>query len=382
MDSTVEQPAAEREPDHITPADETLDDQLRQLDEERARLRELDAPAEPERRTVAGYPRFAPDAELVVDMHNGDEVWTGAEWNAYVESAERNQNMVTARLIECPPPVDTDLAPTPDVRHFANLADAHTVCGLERSTVRWTDDPATPVDCPACTAPLADEQLVEDDEDDDLVPAPGCGHPMPPGVDCCVSTHATPEPTPEPERRTVSLEVLTDELREHAVHLAVTDHARAELLAARVALVLRVNGHPVAVPDTEVPWTIGTPGEPVKALRGLLSEMISGANRLEREGGGKVDLLMPAPDVLAALDGRPDAQLLTAPVWVLAMDVTPGMLLAPEVDLEQQLVTARPSCTRPDCVYGSCAVIVVDGSEQHQSGYARIRVCIPAAVTA
>lgn len=52
-----------------------------------------------------GYPRFAPDAELVVDAHNGHEVWTGAEWNEYVESAERNLNIVTARLIECPPPV-------------------------------------------------------------------------------------------------------------------------------------------------------------------------------------------------------------------------------------------------------------------------------------
>ena len=51
------------------------------------------------------YPRFAPDAALIVDAHNGPEEWTGAEWNAYVESAERNRNMVTARLIQCPTPL-------------------------------------------------------------------------------------------------------------------------------------------------------------------------------------------------------------------------------------------------------------------------------------
>lgn len=55
------------------------------------------------------YPRFAPDAELVVDMHNGHEQWTGAEWNAYVEAAERGRNLVTARLVECPQPVTSEL---------------------------------------------------------------------------------------------------------------------------------------------------------------------------------------------------------------------------------------------------------------------------------
>jgi hypothetical protein len=52
---------------------------------------------------ATGYPRFDPGAELVVDAHNGHEVWTGAEWNEFVASAERNQNMVTVRIIECPP---------------------------------------------------------------------------------------------------------------------------------------------------------------------------------------------------------------------------------------------------------------------------------------
>lgn len=60
----------------------------------------------PDQPTAVRYPRFAPEAELIVDMHNGHERWTGAEWNAYVEAAERNRNIVTARLVECPPPVD------------------------------------------------------------------------------------------------------------------------------------------------------------------------------------------------------------------------------------------------------------------------------------
>jgi len=48
------------------------------------------------------YPRFEPDAVLIVDAHNGLEEWTGARWNEYVEGAERAQNMVTVELVECP----------------------------------------------------------------------------------------------------------------------------------------------------------------------------------------------------------------------------------------------------------------------------------------
>lgn len=52
--------------------------------------------------TQPRFPRFAGDAELIVNMHNGPELWTGSEWNEYVESAERSQTMVTAQLIRCP----------------------------------------------------------------------------------------------------------------------------------------------------------------------------------------------------------------------------------------------------------------------------------------
>jgi hypothetical protein len=185
---------------------------------------------------------------------------------------------------------------------------------------------------------------------------------------------------PQPERRTVGPEVMTDELRQLGTRQR--PDAREEMAAAKVGLVLRIGGRPVAVPDTDVPWAVNTPGEPVKALRGLLSEAISGKNRLEREEGVPVDLLMPTPDVLAALDGRPDAQLLTAPVHVLALDVTPGMLLAPDGDPWQQLVTATRSCTDPGCEVGaSCVVLTVNTGDEHRSGYARTRVRIPAAVT-
>jgi hypothetical protein len=219
----------------------------------------------------------------------------------------------------------------------------------------------------------------EDDEDDDLVPAPGCGHPASPSVDCCVSTRAQAEPV-EPERRTVGPEVMTDELRQLGTRLR--PDAREEMAAAKVALVLRIGGQPVAVPDTDVPWVAGTPGEPVKALRGLLTEAIQGKNRLEREEGVPVELLMPTPDVLAALDGRPDAQLLTAPVHVLALDVDPGMYLLVGSAPRQQLVTATGPCTRPGCDEGaSCVVLTVDGAEQHHGGYARTRVRIPVSVT-
>lgn len=49
------------------------------------------------------FPRFAAEAALVVNAHNGHERWTGAEWNEYVTGAERLGQMVTARLVECPP---------------------------------------------------------------------------------------------------------------------------------------------------------------------------------------------------------------------------------------------------------------------------------------
>lgn len=48
----------------------------------------------------AGLPRFSPAPALIVDAHNGPEEWTGARWNAVMAQAERNQWIVTIRLLE------------------------------------------------------------------------------------------------------------------------------------------------------------------------------------------------------------------------------------------------------------------------------------------
>lgn len=181
----------------------------------------------------------------------------------------------------------------------------------------------------------------------------------------------------EPQR-TVSLELITREVREAEPAMPDADPLKTTWIPehARVAIVLRAGGVFVAVTETDADWLRNH--KPVA----LLSRMLQQAGYYAADGGA--ELLMPTPDVLAALDGRPDAQLLTAPVWVLAMDVTPGMLLRPESAAPQRLVTETPKCTDPECAYDPCAVFVVaelpDG-ELHQSGYARTRVRIPVSVT-
>lgn len=37
---------------------------------------------------TARFPRFPADAVLIIDAHNGDETWTGAEWNDYATKCE------------------------------------------------------------------------------------------------------------------------------------------------------------------------------------------------------------------------------------------------------------------------------------------------------
>lgn len=108
--------------------------------------------------------------------------------------------------------------------------------------------------------------------------------------------------TPEPvERRTVSLEVLTDELRATA-NAAIAAEFRKydrepELLPpeSRAAVVVRRDGqlHDVTDVDTDVPQRNGA-----EALAWLMHQALGRANNLDAE------LLMPPPDVLAALEGR------------------------------------------------------------------------------
>lgn len=341
-----------------------------------------------------------------------DRVGDDLEYEVFECAACDGTGLNGARVIEAQGLRDLEVATRDgqpiamaEVIHFdAGRLDQYAACGydLDRNPEGWTTDHAK-VTCSACELEITPDE----GDEDDLVPAPGCGHPMPPGVDCCVSTQAPAEvpvclaasrhggicgqPAPcdgsrhvEPapvvdERRTVSLETLTPallaeeeqrrrvEAREQGVSFEPIP------AAAKVAVVARVNGLLGGVWDTDADW--------MATRADLLVAMLRSASDLAADG--EAELLMPTPDVLAALDGRPDAQLLTAPVWVLAMDVTPGMLLAPESAAPQRQVTGMPKCTDPDCVYGSCTVFVVDElpGELHQSGYARTRVRIPAEVT-
>src|SRR5206468_9267370 len=136
-------------------------------------------------------------------------------------------------------------------------------------------------------------------------------------------------------------------------------------------VVLRFGGEAVAVPDTDVPWAVNTPGEPVKALRGLLTEMISGKNRLEREERRPVELLMPGADVLAALAGQPDLQPWTAPIPLRADQVDVGQLVIGfSKEHAEELVTGVLECEDDTCPCFECCVIVVDGVEPvHFDGY-------------
>lgn len=53
------------------------------------------APAE------AAFPRFNPDAVLIVDAHNGDEQWSGRRWNEYADACEHpvTGGLFTVRLV-------------------------------------------------------------------------------------------------------------------------------------------------------------------------------------------------------------------------------------------------------------------------------------------
>lgn len=191
-----------------------------------------------------------------------------------------------------------------------------------------------------------------------------------PNVDPPAAEREPDNVTPEP-RRTVSLEVLTDELREFAP---------GTMWGGAVALVLRVGGQVVGIPEVDTYWSAAW-----RQPADVLSQMLVSARTFANDAGDDqkpADLLMPGAAVLAALDGRPDAQLLTAPVHVLALDVEAGMLLADFGDALLQRVDRVGKCEKPDCDEGaSCVVLTFDGGEQHQSGYARTRVRIPVSVT-
>lgn len=196
-------------------------------------------------------------------------------------------------------------------------------------------------------------------------------------------------PAPAAEHRTIGLEVLTDELRALAIRLAHSD-IREEMAAAKVAIVVRRDGEIVAPPDTDAPWLTAKHGdEPVYVLRGLLSEMISGAARLRREGVN-AELLMPGADVLAALSGQPVGGY-TAAVPSSYGVVQAGWYVGVETrlgdgseGLEWLLVEDRASCSDPGCVVADgvakdCNVVTVRGrGVQHLKTWWPVYVRIPA----
>lgn len=240
--------------------------------------------------------------------------------------------------------------------------------GVERFALRRIELPQPPVCDASC---CAGREVPWPDALNPHLPQPGY----------------TPRPYgqgPEPEHRTVSLELATDELRELAVRLARSD-IRQEMAAAKVVVVLRFGGQPVAVPDTDVPWATGPAGEPVKALRGLLSEMIRGKNQLERDEKVPVELLMPTPDVLAALDGRPTAGFWSAPVPVTARHVQKGWLVVGYSGdgMEERVEEKDPECGAADCPWpGDCTQLTIgDDKPQHFADWTTLTVRLPCRVT-
>lgn len=252
-------------------------------------------------------------------------------------------------------------------RHFAALADAHTLCGLERATVRWTDDPATPVDCPACTVAIVDEQFGPD------------------GKTAAEMASETAEP--QPERRTVSLEVLTDELRE-------AENLRRRLACdespfpvepvlvpenARVGVIIRRTDGRVSIPDVDTDWSDRYP-YPASVLGRLLEQA---RFHVSPEMGD--ELLMPTPDVLAALDGR-DPGLWTGWVPVVYRHVQPGWQVMtmppPPSDPTPELVANTASCDVDGCENGvDCVVLTLPSGKVHMTSWRSVHVRIPASVT-
>lgn len=164
----------------------------------------------------------------------------------------------------------------------------------------------------------------------------------------------------QPER-TVTVEVLTpallaEEEQRRRVEAREQGVSFEPIPAnAKVAIVARVGGHLGGVWDTDADWMC--------TRADLLVAMLRSASDLAADG--EAELLMPTPDVLAALDGRPDATYWTAPMGLRADQLRRGMLVDDFTFVgRRELVREVTDCDADDCVWGdSCTVVVVDGSE-------------------
>ena len=237
-------------------------------------------------------------------------------------------------------------ANAPLVHYDLDHLDAVTACGLNLehlpSRKSFTPNPAH-VTCPECTTTLVDEQL-------------------------------TDQAPPEPTRRTVGLEVVTDQLRaddaswryvsgvDALTNLPLPDDAR-------VALVCRDHGRLIGIPETDVTW--GNRGRgPADMLSILLRQGRQLADGLHGDAGGA--LLMPTPDVLAVLSGV-SATFWTKPVNMSVVGIQPGWQLVGDLDGVQtfETVLRREYCSGSDgCTGGEdCIILVVhDGRALAQPG--------------
>jgi hypothetical protein len=204
-------------------------------------------------------------------------------------------------------------------------------------------------------------------------------------------------PVPPPaEHRTVSLEILTDDLRWaenarrrddafEASKLRVDGELEKPVLlpaAARVGIVLRVDGEPVLVPETDAQWLSR------RQAPDVLAAMLRQARHYADDHDG-AELLMPTPDVLAALSGQPVGGFtatvpsrwgVVQPDWLVLIDT----MAAEERDSVWLLVEDRVECTRPDCTVAqgtswACAVTTIRGrGVQHLNAFNPCSVRIPA----
>lgn len=237
-------------------------------------------------------------------------------------------------------------------------------------------------------------------------PCPTCGDVADYAADQLLDREREAAALAEPERRTVSLEVLTDELR--AAGNAVFAARDAEFddepwvlpADAVVAVVIRTagTGALVEIFDTDATWR-QLPGhdDSMVVLRDLL-QVVVGLHGGGLEGIPASELLMPTPDVLAALDGRPDATFWSAPVPVMHRDMQSGWLLITYADEgdsvpagteRQEPIEAITECT-PEAADGihpaahseECRVLTVDGTPCHFDTWLTNLVRIPCGVPA
>lgn len=177
-------------------------------------------------------------------------------------------------------------------------------------------------------------------------------------------------PAGEPERRTVGLEVLTPELRK----LFDIWGTRGAL----VGIVCRVNGEAVDVPEVQTLWEA-----PYRKPADVLAKMLTQARFYADggiEGNGNAELLMPTPDVLAALAGQPVGGY-TAALNMRYNLLRPGWWVLTERpgDDTWDLVEDRTPCTTPGCVVDTCQVVTVRGrGELHMVGWYPVLARIPA----